>query len=84
MADRSSRPHHSPRRLPVRRERRIIKLRVLRRWGPARIGGHLHLPASTVHRVLTRYRLPAWPTSTAPPATPCAGCAATSAPGPVS
>ncbi len=32
MADRSSRPHHSPRRTPTRTERRIIKVRVLRRW----------------------------------------------------
>ncbi|ELP47065.1 hypothetical protein D522_07263, partial [Mycobacterium avium subsp. paratuberculosis S5] len=38
MADRSSRPHHSPNRTPTRTERRIIKVRVIRRWGPARIG----------------------------------------------
>jgi transposase InsO family protein len=57
MADRSSRPHHSPRRTPTRTERRIIKVRVLRRWGPARIAGLLGLAASTVHRVLTRYHL---------------------------
>ena len=37
MADRSSRPHHSPTQTPTRTERRIIKVRVLRRWGPARI-----------------------------------------------
>src|SRR3954468_3268897 len=36
--DRSSRPVHSPRQTPTRRERRIIKVRVTRRWGPARIG----------------------------------------------
>jgi transposase InsO family protein len=57
MADRSSRPHRSPRRLPVKRERRIIGLRVTRRWGPARIAGHLHLPASTVYGVLRRFGL---------------------------
>lgn len=34
MADRSSRPHHSPNQTPTRTER-IIKVRVLRRWGPA-------------------------------------------------
>jgi transposase len=34
MRDRSSRPHASPRRTPQRTERRIIKVRVLRRWGP--------------------------------------------------
>jgi transposase InsO family protein len=57
MADRSSRPHHSPRRTPTRTERRIIKVRVLRRWGPARIAYLLRLNPATVHRVLTRYRL---------------------------
>jgi transposase InsO family protein len=57
MADRSSRPRTSPHRTPTRTERRIIKVRVLRRWGPARIAGLLGLAASTVHRVLTRYGL---------------------------
>ncbi|MFE5098270.1 IS481 family transposase, partial [Streptomyces sp. NPDC056638] len=57
MTDRSSRPHTSPRRTPTRTERRIIKVRVLRRWGPARIAHLLGLVPSTVHRVLTRYRL---------------------------
>jgi transposase InsO family protein len=57
MADRSSRPHHSPARTPTRTERRIIKVRVLRRWGPARSGYLLGLHPSTVHRVLTRYRM---------------------------
>jgi transposase InsO family protein len=57
MADRSSRPHRSPARTPTRTERRIIKIRVLRRWGPARIGYLLGLHPSTVHRVLTRYRM---------------------------
>jgi hypothetical protein len=55
MADRSSRPHHGPGQTPTRTERRIIKVRVLRRWGPARIGYLLGLHPSTVHRVLTRY-----------------------------
>jgi len=57
MADRSSRPHRSPRRTPTRTERRIIGVRVTRRWGPARIGYLLGLHPSTVHRVLTRYGL---------------------------
>jgi len=57
MADRSSRPHHSPRRTPTRTERRIIKVRLTRRWGPARIAFLLHLNPATVHRVLTRYRI---------------------------
>ena len=58
LTDRSSRPHHSPSRLPRRTERRIVALRVTRRWGPHRIGYHLGLPRVTVGRVLGRYRLP--------------------------
>jgi transposase InsO family protein len=57
MADRSSRPHSSPRRTATRTERRIIAVRVNRRWGPARIGYLLGIHPSTVHRVLSRYRL---------------------------
>jgi hypothetical protein len=57
MADRSSRPHRSPRRTPTRIERRIIKVRVTRRWGPARIAYLLGMHPSTVHRVLARYQL---------------------------
>ncbi len=37
MYDRSSRPHHSPRRTPTRTERRIINVRLLHRREPARI-----------------------------------------------
>ena len=55
MADRSSRPRHSPNRTPTRTERRIIGVRVTRRWGPARIGYLLGIHPSTVHRVLARY-----------------------------
>jgi transposase InsO family protein len=58
MVDRSSRPHHCPHQLPPRVERRIVGLRVARRWGPARIAYHLGLNPSTVHKVLTRYRCP--------------------------
>ena len=57
MADRSSRPVSSPRRTSVRRERRIIAIRVNRRWGPARIGYLLGIHPSTVHRVLSRFGL---------------------------
>lgn len=57
MSDRSSRPHSSPRRTATRTERRIIAVRVNRRWGPARIGYLLGIHPSTVHRVLSRYRL---------------------------
>jgi len=56
LTDRSSRPHLSPNQLPAKTERRIIKVRVIRRWGPARIAYLLGLNPSTVHRVLVRYR----------------------------
>ena len=55
MNDRSSRPHRSPERTAARTEHRIVKVRVLRRWGPARIAFLLGLNPATVHRVLTRY-----------------------------
>ncbi len=58
LTDRSSRPHHSPTRLPQRTERRIVALRFTRRWGPHRIGYHLGIPRSTVGRALERYRMP--------------------------
>ena len=58
LTDRSSRPHHSPTRLPRRRERRIVALRFTRRWGPHRLSYHLGIPRSTIERVLARYRMP--------------------------
>jgi transposase InsO family protein len=58
MADRSSRPHHSPSQTPRRTEQRIIKLRATHRLGPARIAGRLGLNPATVHRVLARYHCP--------------------------
>jgi transposase InsO family protein len=58
MADRPSRPRTCPARTAQRIERRIVRLRVAKRLGPARIGARLGLHASTVHRVLTRYRCP--------------------------
>jgi len=58
MTDRSSRPLSSPNRTPSRLERRIIALRFNRRWGPHRIGYHLHVARSTVERVLRRFRMP--------------------------
>jgi transposase InsO family protein len=57
MADRSSRPHHSPRRTPPALVRSIVHLRWRRRLGPVAIGAQLGVPASTVHAVLVRCRL---------------------------
>ena len=53
LVERSSKPHHSPRRAPALDEVRILALRRDRRLGPARIGAVWGLPPSTVHRVLT-------------------------------
>jgi transposase InsO family protein len=65
MADRSSRPKTCPRRTSTRTERRVVGLRVTRRWGPARIAFHLRqqrLAPATVHKILRRYGCPplAW------------------------
>lgn len=79
MTDISSRPHHSPAGPPTRTERRIIKVRVLRRWGPARIAHLLGLVPSTVHRALTRFGLARLPARIGPPA---GTYAATNATGP--
>jgi transposase InsO family protein len=58
LTDRSSRPHRSPNRTSRRLEHRIVALRFTRRWGPHRIGYHLHLARSTVEQILARYRMP--------------------------
>ena len=58
MIDRSSRPHRSPTRCSQHLERRIIKLRFCRQWGPHRISYRLGVARSTVGRVLDRYRMP--------------------------
>ncbi|QGN32514.1 IS481 family transposase [Microlunatus sp. Gsoil 973] len=58
LRDRSSRPRVSPGRTPTRIERRVVGLRVSRRWGPARIAYRLGLVVSTVHKILRRYGCP--------------------------
>ena len=57
LEDRSSRPHRSPGRTRPAVERRIVTLRRNRGLGPARIAGIVHVPPSTVHRVLCRHGL---------------------------
>ena len=54
LADRPSRPHRSPRRTDARTEEKVCGLRRQKRWGPARIGARLGVPASTVHKILVR------------------------------
>ncbi|MFD9633508.1 IS481 family transposase [Streptomyces violascens] len=57
LADRPSRPATTPHRTPAALEERVCDLRRTRKLGPARIGPIVGLPASTVHRILTRHRL---------------------------
>jgi transposase InsO family protein len=57
MADRSSRPHHSPNCTPGPVVRRIVELRWRHRLSPLAIASRLSMPASTVHAVLVRCRL---------------------------
>jgi transposase InsO family protein len=57
MADRSSRPHHSPAKTPGPLVRQIVVLRWRHRLGPVQIGGRLGIAASTVHAVLVRCRI---------------------------
>ncbi|MFG2557310.1 IS481 family transposase [Streptomyces sp. NPDC048581] len=57
LIDRSSRPRTTPHRTPAATEARVCRLRQSRKLGPARLGPILGLPASTVHRILTRHSL---------------------------
>ena len=59
LVDRSSRPACSPRRTPTRVERRVVGLRVSRRWGPARIAYRLGLAALDGAQDPAPLRLPA-------------------------
>lgn len=58
LADRSSRPHHSPRRTTDARTRQVLQARSDLRWGPDRLGPLLGLPASTVGAILRRAGAP--------------------------
>jgi len=57
LIDRSSRPRRTPHRTAAATEAHVCRLRQDRKLGPARIGPILGLPASTVHRILTRHGL---------------------------
>ena len=57
MADRSSRPHHSPRRTPAPVLRQVVHLRWTQRLGPAQIASQVGLATSTVHAMLVRCRI---------------------------
>lgn len=58
LDDRSSRPHHSPRRTPLLVELTIVSARLEHHAGPVQLAGELGLPASTIGAVLRRWQLP--------------------------
>jgi transposase InsO family protein len=58
MQDRSSRPHHQPRRTPETIEERVVRLRREHRIGPVRLAARCGIAASTAHRILKRHHLP--------------------------
>jgi transposase InsO family protein len=58
LRDRSSRPHHSPRRTSAEVESRVVELRRRERRGPAWISAELGVPARTVSRILARHAMP--------------------------
>jgi len=55
LADRASRPHHSPRMLASNEQRRICEVREHTGWGPRLIAGIVGRPHSTVHATLRRH-----------------------------
>jgi transposase InsO family protein len=54
LEDRSSRPHHSPRRTDERTTRRVLEARRVRREGPAPLSYTLGVSARTISRILAR------------------------------
>jgi transposase InsO family protein len=57
MNDASSRPHHSPNRIPQPVVRKIVHLRWKQRLGPIQIAARVDVAPSTVHKVLVRCRI---------------------------
>jgi transposase InsO family protein len=57
MFDRSSRPHHSPGRVPEPVKRKIVHLRLKQRLGPVEIAARVGVAPSTAHQVLIRCRI---------------------------
>lgn len=58
LADRSSRPHHCPRRVAPEVEQAVLSMRRLERRGQDWIGPELGIPARTVGAILHRHRVP--------------------------
>ena len=58
LADRSSRPHRSPRQVPLQVELQIVQARLDLHAGPVQLAAELGLPASTIGQVLRRWAVP--------------------------
>jgi len=58
LADRSSRPHRSPRRVPLEVELGILRARLDLHAGPVQLAAELAVPASTIGQVLRRWAVP--------------------------
>ncbi len=57
LADRSCRPHRSPRRTSFEREAALLAARWEWRWGPDRIGPMTGIARRTAYRILRRFRM---------------------------
>ncbi len=57
LTNRSTRPHRSPSRLPLRVVKKIVRARIRLGWGPHRLGWSLKLPRSSIYAVLRRLGL---------------------------
>jgi len=57
MADRSSRPHTNPNKTGSTVTRRIVSLRLRKRWGPVRLAAETGVAASTAGAVLRRCQI---------------------------
>lgn len=58
LADRSSRPHTSPRRTPLAVELSVLLARLEHHAGPVQLAAEIGLPASTIGAVLRRWAMP--------------------------
>lgn len=58
LADRSSRPHHMPRRTSDRVEKKVLAARARRKRGAVVLAAELNLNPSTIGRILARHHVP--------------------------
>ena len=58
LADRSSRPHRSPRRTPLHVELAVLLARLEHHAGPVQLAAEVGVPASTIGAVLRRWAMP--------------------------